>query len=169
LPRPLVGVLIGGSNRVYRLTPAIMARLGAQLAALAGNGYGIAITPSRRTGETALRALREGLHGTAHFLWDGGGENPYLGLLAHADALLVTADSVNMVSEAAATGKPVYIVDLEGGSAKFQRFHALFRRKGIARPFAGAIEQWSYTPPDDTARAAAEIRRRLALRLSDVA
>lgn len=169
LPRPLVGVLLGGSNRVYRLTPAIMARLADQLAALARQGYGIAITPSRRTGEMALRLLRERLAGLPHVLWDGGADNPYFGLLAHADALIVTSDSVNMVSEAAATGKPIHLVALDGGSAKFRRFHDLFRSSGIARPFTGAIERWSYPPVDDTARAADEIRRRLACRLSDVA
>ena len=169
LPRPLVGALIGGSNRVYRLTPLIIARLADQLAALARQGYGIAITPSRRTGELGIRLLRERLQGLPHFLWDGSGDNPYFGLLAHADALVVTGDSVNMVSEAAATGKPVHLVDLEGGSAKFRRFHELFRRAGIARPFAGMIERWSYAALDDTARAADEIRRRLARRLSDVA
>jgi mitochondrial fission protein ELM1 len=169
LPRPLVGVLIGGNNRVYRLTPAVAASLGQQLAALAVGGLGIAITPSRRTSETALKALVEPLRGVPHYLWDGSGENPYLGLLAHADAVVVTGDSVNMVSEAASTGKPVHVVGLEGGSAKFQRFHELFRRAGIARTFTGAIEQWSYAPPDDTDRAAAEIRRRMSRRPSNAA
>ena len=83
--------------------------------------------------------------------------------------MVVTADSVSMVSEAAATGKPVHVVDLEGGSAKFGRFHQAMREAGITRPFTGVIESWSYAPPDDTARAAAEIRRRLALRLDAVA
>jgi mitochondrial fission protein ELM1 len=169
LQRPLVGVLIGGSNRVYRLTPAVAASLGQQLAALAAQGFGIAITPSRRSGELALKALAEPLRGVPHYFWDGSGENPYLGLLAHAEALVVTGDSVNMVSEAAATGKPVYLVGLEGGSAKFRRFHDLFRRTGIARTFTGTIERWSYPPPNDTERAAAEIRRRMSRRLSNVA
>jgi uncharacterized protein len=169
MPRPLVGVLIGGSNRVYRLTPAIAAGLGEQLVALAARGFGIAITPSRRTGEAALKAIAEPLRGVPHYFWDGTGENPYFGLLGHADALIVTGDSVNMVSEAAATGKPVHVVELEGGSAKFRRFHDLFRRAGIARAFSGAIERWSYPPLDDTERAAAEIRSRMSRRLSNVA
>jgi mitochondrial fission protein ELM1 len=169
LQRPLVGVLIGGSNRVYRLTPAVAASLGQQLAALAAQGFGIAITPSRRSGELALKALAEPLRGVPHYFWNGSGENPYLGLLAHADALVVTGESVNMVSEAAATGKPVHLVSLEGGSAKFRRFHDLFRRTGIARAFTGTIERWSYPPPNDTERAAAEIRRRMSRRLSNVA
>ncbi|HYC13895.1 MAG TPA: mitochondrial fission ELM1 family protein, partial [Stellaceae bacterium] len=169
LPRPLVGVLIGGSNRAYRLTEASLATLGGQLAALAEQGYGIAITASRRTPEAGLAALRARLARAPHYLWAGEGENPYFGLLAESDAFLVTADSVNMVSEAAATGRPVHVIELAGGSAKFRRFHDALRTAGITRPFTGAIEQWTYPPLDDTARAAAEIRRRLLSRLASVA
>jgi mitochondrial fission protein ELM1 len=168
LPRPLIAVLIGGSNRVFRMTDRRFAHFVDQLAVLARQGFGIAVTPSRRTGASHQRLLRERLAGRA-YVWDGAGQNPYFGLLGLADALVVTADSVSMVSEAAATGKPVHVVDLEGGSAKFSRFHQAMRETGITRPFIGAIEHWSYATPDDTARAAAEIRRRLALRLDAVA
>jgi len=169
LPRPLVAVLLGGDNRVYRLTRARFAAFADQLAALARAGYGIAVTPSRRTGTENEQLLRRRLAGLPAFIWDGAGDNPYFGLLGLADAVLATADSVSMVSEAAATGKPVHIVDLDGGSEKFARFHEAMRDAGITRPFTGAIESWGYTAPDDTARAAAEIRRRLALRLAEVA
>jgi uncharacterized protein len=162
LPRPLIAVLIGGDNAVYRLTDAGFERLCDQLAGLARQGFGLAITPSRRTGPARTAQLREALAGLPASIWDGSGENPYFAMLAASDAILVTADSVSMVSEAAATGKPVYVIELEGGSAKFSRFHEAMRAANITRPFAGTIERWSYAPPDDTARAAAEIRRRLA-------
>ena len=169
LPRPLVAVLIGGDNRVHRLTEARFAAFADQLAALARAGVGVAVTPSRRTAPGHVRMLRERLAGLPAFIWDGSGDNPYFGLLGLADAVLVTEDSVSMVSEAAATGKPVHVVALDGGSGKFARFHQRMREAGITRPFAGAIERWRYAPPDDTARAAAEIRRRLALRPAEVA
>jgi uncharacterized protein len=168
LPRPLVAVLIGGNNRVFRMTDRRFEHFADQLAALARQGFGIAVTPSRRTGPAHERLLRERLQGRA-YIWDGIGDNPYFGLLGLADALVVTADSVSMVSEAAASGKPVHVVDLEGGSDKFGRFHQAMREAGITRPFTGAIERWSYAPPDDTALAAAEIRRRLAQKLDAVA
>ena len=91
-------------------------------------------------------------------IWDGNGDNPYFAYLALADALLVTADSVSMISEAAATGKPVHILDLDGGNAKFSRFHAAMRAAGITRPFSGPIESWTYPIQDDTARAGAALR-----------
>ena len=161
LPQPLLAVLIGGDNAAYRLTDRGFARLCDQLADLAHKGFGLAITPSRRTDEGRTAQLRERLKGLPAMIWDGSGDNPYFAMLAAADAILVTADSVSMVSEAAATGKPVYVIPLEGGTAKFARFHAAMRAAGITRDFTGTIEQWTYAPPEDTARAAAEIRRRM--------
>ncbi|HUK59583.1 MAG TPA: mitochondrial fission ELM1 family protein [Stellaceae bacterium] len=169
LPRPLVAVLIGGDNRVYRLTRERFSTLAAELAALAAAGMGLAITPSRRTSPAALAELTARLQGLPAFIWDGSGENPYFGMLGLADAIVVTADSVNMVSEAAATGRPVHVVPLEGGSRKFARFHRAMEEAGITRPFRGRIETWTYRPPDEAGRAAGLIRDRLALRLADVA
>ncbi len=166
LPRPLVAVMLGGGNKVYRMSEKRGEILGRQLADMARReGAGLLVTPSRRTAPEVLQAIRRALDGLPARIWDGGGGNPYMGYLALADAMIVTADSVNMVSEAATTGKPVFIVELEGGSRKFSRFHTDMRDKGITRPFEGRLETWSYTPLQETARAAAEIRRRFADRL----
>lgn len=162
LPRPRIGVLIGGDNKVFKMTSAIMTRLTEQLSRLAREeGCGLMITPSRRTGKGNEAILRRGLAGLPAEIWDGEGENPYFGILGLADHLVVTGDSVNMVSEAASTGKPVHVVDLEGGSAKFSRFHGSLRAAGITRPFNGSLERWDYTPLNETRRIAAEILQRL--------
>ena len=166
LPRPIVSVLIGGSNKAYRLT---MSRLGeiadSVAAALRATGGSALVTPSRRTGSEGLALLRERLSGISSSVWDGSGENPYFAFLALADAILVTADSVSMISEAAATGKPVHVLELAGGNPKFARFHATMREAGITRPFSGRIESWSYEIPDDTARAGASLRALLLDRM----
>lgn len=162
LPRPLIGVIIGGANRVYKMDAPVVERLTAQLAALARDkGAGLAVTTSRRTGAENEAILRAGLADTAADIWDGTGANPYFGILALADGLLVTGDSVNMVSEAATTGKPVQVIELEGGSAKFRRFHDSLRKDGITRAFTGELEAWSYPPLQETAHIAAEIRARM--------
>ena len=165
LPRPLVAVVLGGNSKVHRLTGGIAAAFAGRLAEMARQtGAGILITPSRRTPPEFVAALRGALDGLPARIWDGTGENPYLGYLALADAIIVTADSVNMVSEAASTGKPVYLVELEGGSRKFREFHKTLREAGITRTFEGRLETWNYAPLRDTQVAAAEIRRRLAAR-----
>jgi mitochondrial fission protein ELM1 len=65
-----------------------------------------------------------------------------------------------MVCEGCATGKPVHVVALDGGSAKFARFHAAMQARGYTRPFDGTLGRWSYPPLDETARVAAAIRAR---------
>jgi uncharacterized protein len=167
LARPRLAVLIGGSNRAYRLTMARLAEIADRIAqAVRETGGSALVTPSRRTGPAGAALLRERLAGLPAAVWDGHGDNPYYAYLSFADALLVTADSVSMVSEAAATGKPVHVVDLPGGNAKFARFHAAMRAQGVTRPFAGRIEAWSYPIPDDTARAGTALRALVLARVA---
>ena len=162
LKRPLVAVLLGGPNGRYRMDADSMTRLGAALRRVAEtDGAGFAVTPSRRTGDGNVAALRTALAGTSSEIWDATGDNPYYGYLALADAIVATSDSVNMVSEACATGRPVHVFHLPGGSAKFRRFHAAFEAAGFTRPFAGKLEKWAYEPPRETERVAGVIRARL--------
>jgi mitochondrial fission protein ELM1 len=166
LPRPVLGVLIGGSNRAYRLPLDRLAEIADAIAsAVRETGGSVVVTPSRRTGDEGVALLRERLLGVPAEIWDMTGENPYFAYLAVADAFLVTADSVSMISEAAATGKPVHVIELDGGDAKFARFHQAMREAGITRPFAGRIENWRYRPLDDTARAGAALRALVLERL----
>jgi uncharacterized protein len=167
LPRPIIGVLIGGSNRAYRLPLGRLGEIADGIAAcLRETGGAAVVTPSRRTGAAGIALLRERLRGLPATVWDMTSENPYLAYLAVADAFLVTADSVSMVSEAAATGKPVHIIELAGGDTKFARFHAAMRDAGITRPFTGRIESWDYPALDDTARAGAMLRALVLERLA---
>jgi uncharacterized protein len=164
LKRPLLAFLCGGSNGRFELTPA---RIGAICAGLrqrmARDGIGVAVTPSRRTGEANTALLHAELGAAGAYVWDGVAPNPYLGLLAHADFVAVTQDSVSMISEAIGTGKPVYWIPLAGRSRRLQRFVEALTADGVLRrwPDDGApLATWRYDPPDDTARAAATIRAR---------
>ncbi|MGC8476965.1 MAG: ELM1/GtrOC1 family putative glycosyltransferase [Acetobacteraceae bacterium] len=94
-------------------------------------------------------------------MWDGSGENPYFGMLALADAIVVTEDSVSMVSEAVATAAPVLLAGLPGASRRIGAFSAGLLAEGRVRRFAGRLEWWPVAPLDDTPAAGAEVRRRL--------
>jgi mitochondrial fission protein ELM1 len=169
LPRPLVAVLLGGRTRHHPFAAAEARALGERLAALArAEGAGLAVTASRRTPPESLAALRVALGDTPHYLYDGTGENPYFGLLALADAIVVTADSVNMISDAASTGRPVLVVRIEGRlSPRFTRFLGALEADGVIRRFEGRLERYDYVPLVDAAAAAAEVRRRWAAQLSN--
>ncbi len=162
LKRPLVAVLLGGSNgwRRFRMTDAAVGALADGIAKLAASGCGIALTPSRRTDPAAAARIAAAVAATGGYAWDGQGDNPYLGLLACADAIVVTEDSVSMTSEALSTGKPVFVAALEGRSGRIAAFQAEMQRQGLTRPFDGVYAQWAYSAPDDTARAATLLRTR---------
>jgi hypothetical protein len=121
------------------------------------------VTPSRRTHQRLVRAVERATQGAPRFIWDGSGTNPYPAFLAIADLFVVTGDSVNMTGEPCATGKPVYVFEPSGGSAKFRRFHDALRRYGATRPLpetARTLEGWSYEPIHSAAQIAREIERR---------
>jgi mitochondrial fission protein ELM1 len=159
LPRPLIAVLVGGPTKDLECSSVTMRRLADQVVTAASRcGGALAVTASRRTGAQNEMALRQGLEGAPQFFWDGKGDNPYLGILALADAIVVTSDSVSMVSEACATGKPVHVFSFGEEPKKLRRFHKSLMDSGITRPFSGVIEQWSYEPPNDTQRVAAVVR-----------
>jgi uncharacterized protein len=163
LPGPRIAVILGGKNGVYKFSDACDDRLEASLMSLARLGVSFMITPSRRTHGRLLAAVDRATAVAPRILWDGEGQNPYPDFLAHADALIVTADSVNMCGEAAATGRPVYIFTPSGGSPKFLRFHNGLRAHGATRPLPQTFDQldsWGYSPLDAAATIASEIEQR---------
>jgi hypothetical protein len=107
--------------------------------------------------------LAETLTPLGAHVWDGSGDNPYFGMLALADAIVVTMDSVSMISEAVATAAPVMLARLPGRSRRNGLFIEEMLRDGRVREFDGRLELWPVTPLDDTAAAAVEMCRRLGL------
>lgn len=156
LPRPRVAVLLGGHSKTHRLTDHVINKLIEQLQALKASYM---ITPSRRTPPEFVQKLQQAELNA--FIWDGLGENPYLSMLAAADYILVTGDSVSMLSDAGTTGKPVYIIALEGGSDKFDRFYQVLKEKNVARDFHGALESWNYAPLNDAHFVASTIKTKI--------
>jgi mitochondrial fission protein ELM1 len=162
LPRPLVAVLLGGSNGRFRLEEAEGEALARQLAeTMRRDGAGVMVTPSRRTNPAVTDAIRRAIEPLGGWVWDGVGDNPYFGMLACADALVVTSDSVSMVSEAAATSAPVLIAELPGRSRRIGAFLRGLAADGRVRTFRGRLEMWQTSPLDDTQEAADSVRRRM--------
>ena len=163
LKAPRVAVLIGGPNERYRYPPETIARLAETVRSLAALGLGLMITVSRRTPPDLVAALDAAVAGADALFWKGEGANPYAAFLAHADAFLVTADSVNMVGEAATTGRPIYIFEPEGGAPKFTAFHEALRAQGVTRLAPArfvTLERWDYPPLYAATAIAREIETR---------
>lgn len=167
LPTPRVAVSLGGPNGDYDYTPAAMQKLAGALRSLAKLGAGLMITPSRRTPGEITRFVDDATRDLPRIFWNGEGSNPYGQFLAHADAFIVPADSINMTGEPCATGKPVYVFEPEGGSPKFERFHRALNARGATRPMPAVFEAltpWSYEPVSSAVEIAREIAVRWARR-----
>jgi mitochondrial fission protein ELM1 len=158
LPSPRVAVIVGGKSRSHDLPAGHAAAMAAEIAdAIRAAGGSLMVSFTRRTPEAARAAMTAALGDLPGVIWDGSGDNPYFAFLAAADAIVVTEDSTNLAIDAAATGKPVFILPMAGHSAKLARFHADLAARGIARPFAGRFEAPAYEPLAETDRAAHEL------------
>lgn len=145
-----VAVLLGGDSRHLTFSEAEISRLADGLRDLAASGCALMVTASRRTPELLRNAAYSLATRTGGFFWDGTGENPYLGLLALAEAIVVTSDSVNMVSEAVATGAPVLLAEITGTPPRHRAMYEALAQAGAVAPFEGRLIDLRYQPIDAT-------------------
>ncbi len=158
--KPRLAVIIGGPNSAYNFTAREADSLVQALVQLADR-YALLLTVSRRTPSDLVAQLKRTIAPVADLFFDGQGDNPYPGILALSDAILVTSDSVNMTGEACAAGVPVYVLHLPARRAsKFDRFHAELENTGMTRRFTGTIDLFPSAPHDDTPAIAAALLRR---------
>ena len=162
---PFTGALVGGDTARGVFNTGDQLRFIEGLKRLRqGSGHGLAITPSRRTPPAFRRRLVDAFgsdKGT--FVWDGEGDNPYLGILALADQLVVTGDSISMVSEALATEHPVAVFDL--GIKAYQSFLTKLVSQGAISDFPGGPwPEGRRDPEGATGLAAAVVRERMLAR-----
>lgn len=169
LRKPLVALCVGGSTKNRAFTVAMARELGERATRLtAESGGSLMITTSRRTGEAQADALFAASPGVAHaYRWGrDAGDNPYFGYLALADAIIVTGDSVSMVSEACASPAPVYIfAPPQLVTDKHARLHRHLYALGMAEPLTGAFGQWEHPPLNAATDIAGMIRLSMAKRM----
>jgi mitochondrial fission protein ELM1 len=118
LPRPYVAVVIGGNSGPFTFDHAAAERLARQASRLANDlGGSLLVTTSARTPPDKLSTFERHMDAPAEvFRWSKDArDNPYFAFLALADSIIVTGDSMSMLTEACATGKPVHIFDLGEG------------------------------------------------------
>ena len=80
-----------------------------------------------------------------------------------ADTIIVTCDSTSMISEAAITGKPVYVAQMDHKKSiyRFEKFYKLFNDLGIIKNLDNKIEYWSYEGLDEVNKAASLVKEKM--------
>src|SRR5690606_4674366 len=162
VPRPRMLLLAGGTSPHVDVDAAAFGALVDTLeSACLNEGGSLLATTSRRTPAAwaeRLRASRGGVPGVRRTGGDPGDppRDPYPGLLAWADRIVCTPDSVNMLSEAAATTVPLFIAWPDRQRGRPRAFVDALLRSGRARPVEAGLAPFPVEPLHDTARIAGE-------------
>lgn len=162
LPAPRMALLLGGDSRHHAFTEKDRRTLVGVVESMILSGASVMITASRRTPKAMIDAVKREIADTPKraFLWTGGEDNPYVQMLAHAQTIVVTADSTNMVGEACATAAPVMVYEPTGGHPRITAFINSLQKAGRIRRWLGRLESWPCAPVDDTPRISREIAAR---------
>ena len=164
MPAPHTVLLVGAPSKHVALRDAGFESLLQQLARRARDeGGSFSAVASRRTPDRWRDMMTQAPQDVPGIRWrdprDGG--NPYAGLLAHAQRIVCTPDSVNMLSEAAATLAPVFMWSAGLAGGRLRLFLDALRANGRVRDVDDALAPFAAEPLRETARIAAEVRRRL--------
>lgn len=145
---PLTVVLVGGPSRSVQFNEGLIEVMFSHLEYdLVKYGGSLIICGSRRTPKKTTRDIRQRFTESNFPIWfdDSDGENIYRPALAHADRIVVTPDSVNMISEACATNVPVFIAQPERATGRMKMFIDDLLKKGSIRKLSRDLETYPVT------------------------
>ena len=126
------------------------------------NNSQLVCMPSMSTPKNISNYSKE-FFGETHTIIEDVDKKAYLSALAISEYIVVTCDSSSMISEAALTGKPIYIANIEAkkNDKRFQKFRNLFKELNITRNLGEDLENWNYQKLDETNRVANIIKQKI--------
>ena len=163
--RKIWALIMGGPTKYYDYSTKNMKHIFTALyKLLKKHNFQLVVIPSMRTPINTIHYARE-FFGENHTVIEDVDKKAYLSALAIAENIVVTCDSSSMISEAALTGKPIYIASIlpKKNDKRFQRFRNLFRELNIIRNLGEEVEIWSYEKLDETNRVANIIKKKINL------
>ena len=161
--KKLVAFIIGGPNKYYNYNDQAIQQLFTKIKTLfTPDKYKIIIVPSYRTPEKIIKKAFDTFNFN-HTVIKTVDKKAYLSALALEDISVVTCDSTSMISEAAITGKPVYIAMMKPNknNRRFKKFYSLLTDLGITRELKDNVEEWSYESLDEVNRVAPIIKTKM--------
>ena len=161
--KKVVTFILGGPNKYYSFSEKQMDRMFAKIKNMfVSSKYKLVVIPSYRTPENILK-LAFNYFNQDHLVIKERDKKAYLSSLGLADTIIVTCDSTSMISEAAITGKPVYVAQMKNKRSihRFEKFYKLFKDLGIIRDLEDNIEHWTYQGLNEVNRAAAQVKEKM--------
>ncbi|MDA9202770.1 mitochondrial fission ELM1 family protein [Candidatus Pelagibacter ubique] len=161
--RKIITLIIGGPTKYYDYSTENVKKIFINLKSLVeNNNFQLVVIPSMRTPKNIINYAKE-FFGENHTVIDDVDKKAYLSALAISEYIVVTCDSSSMISEAALTGKPIYIANIEPkkNDKRFQKFRNLFKELNITRNLGEELEIWNYQKLDETNRVANIIKQKI--------
>ena len=159
----IVSLILGGPNKYYNFSNEELTNIFREIkSSFISQGYKAIIIPSMRTPKKIIDlAINEFL--TDGFVVNSVDKQAYLSSLAIANSIVVTCDSTSMISEAATSGKPIFVAHMQPkrNNYRFKRFYKLFGELGVIKNLGEKVENWTYDSFNEAERIAAIINSRL--------
>ena len=161
--RKIWTLIMGGPTKYYDYSTKNMKHIFTSIyKLLKKHDFQLVVIPSMRTPINTIHYAKE-FFGDNHTIIMDVDKKAYLSALAISENIIVTCDSSSMISEAALTGKPIYIASIlpKKNDKRFQRFRNLFRELNIIRNLGEEVENWNYQKLDETNRVANIIKQKI--------
>ena len=159
----IVSLILGGPNKYYSFQSDQIIHIFNQIKSIfVSNGYKVIIIPSMRTPKEIIDlSIRE--MGSCGYVVTKVDKQAYLSSYALANYVIVTCDSTSMISEAATSGKPIFVAHMKTkrNNYRFKRFFELFKQMGITRDLGEKVETWTYNKHNEAQRIAIEIKKKI--------
>ena len=163
--RKIFSLILGGPTKYYEYSELNMKNIFDTLLNLnQKEDFQLVVIPSMRTPKSTIQFAKE-YFGENHTVIEQIDKKAYLSALALSDFIIVTCDSSSMISEAALTGKPIYVANIppKRQDKRFQKFRKLFKDLNIIRNLGDTHNKWSYQILDETNRVAKIIKDRIGI------
>ncbi len=159
----IVALILGGPNKYYSFDNEEISKIFDQIKiSFISKGYKVAVIPSMRTPKKTIQLAKEKLINNAYIVSEVD-KKAYLSSFAIANSIIVTCDSTSMISEAAVSGKPIFVAHMKTkrNNYRFKRFFQLFRDMGIIRNLGEKVEEWNYNNLNESKRIAELINQKI--------
>ena len=161
--RKIFSLILGGPTKYYEYSKENIEKIFNKLSNLIQKeDFQLVVIPSMRTPKNTIQFAKE-FFGENHTVIEQVDKKAYLSALALSEFIVVTCDSSSMISEAALTGKPIYVANIlpKRKDKRFQKFRKLFKDLNIIKNLDDNHENWSYEILDETNRVAKIIKESL--------
>ena len=159
----IVSLILGGPNKYYSFSNKDLTQVFTKIKLnFISQGYKVLVIPSMRTPKRIIDlAIKEFVK--EGFVVNLVNKQAYLSALALATNIVVTCDSTSMISEAAASGKPIFVAHMEPkkNNYRFKKFFQLFREMGITKELGEKVDNWTYNRLNEADRIASLMRKKL--------